>query len=197
MENEKSILENSTRPFTEYLPIGYIYLILLGIVSDSIYYGILGINIMSYSNILDVLLSPIINITSNLVLAIVFIGLPLFCYFYLLLIKKLSEKKKNAATQKKNLFTSLSFIQVWVILTAFSIFSAFMGLGLGGGFATKKSLESKDFNLSHKLSFNDGETIRVKVIGNNGSYIFYVLKDQSQVIVSPILNNIKKIETIK
>ncbi len=188
--------ENSVRPFTEYLPLGYIYLILLGIVSDSIYYGILGVNIMSYSNVLDVLLSPIVNITSNLVLAVTFVGLPLFCYLYLLLIRKLTAKKDNTETNKKNFFTSLSFTQLWVVLTAFSVFSAFMGLGLGGGFATKKSLERKDFNLTHKLSFNDGETIQAKVIGNNGSYVFYVLKNQSQVVVSPIQNNIKKIEKI-
>jgi len=47
------------------LPFGYLFLILMGILKDSIYYYQFGINILRYSTIMDVLISPIAEFTSN------------------------------------------------------------------------------------------------------------------------------------
>jgi hypothetical protein len=60
-----------------YLPLGYLYLVILGIIKESIHFFQLGINILKYSTLMDVLLSPIADLMSHpliFVLFIVFIG---------------------------------------------------------------------------------------------------------------------------
>ncbi len=60
MRQEQSEIKESTqRSIQDYLSLGYLYLVVVGILFDAIFYGILGINIIHYSSILDVLLSPI------------------------------------------------------------------------------------------------------------------------------------------
>ncbi|MBC5837492.1 hypothetical protein [Flavobacterium muglaense] len=54
------------------LPFGYIYLVVLGIMKESIYYYQIGINILKYSNIMDILISPIADLTSNPIILIGF-----------------------------------------------------------------------------------------------------------------------------
>ena len=49
----------------DYLSFGYLYLLLLGIVSESIYYGLLGVSVLSYSDVLDVLLSPLTQLENE------------------------------------------------------------------------------------------------------------------------------------
>ena len=41
------------------LPLGYLYLIILGILKESILYNQLDINILKYSSIMDIMISPI------------------------------------------------------------------------------------------------------------------------------------------
>jgi hypothetical protein len=48
----------------EYISLGYIFLVLLGIATDVIYYKYLNIDILTHSTILDVLISPV-NILVN------------------------------------------------------------------------------------------------------------------------------------
>ena len=55
---EKEELANKERnqiSIQDYLSLGYIYLVVAGILFDATFYGILGINIIHYSSILDVL----------------------------------------------------------------------------------------------------------------------------------------------
>nr|WP_309757508.1 hypothetical protein [Flavobacterium sp.] len=47
------------------LPFGYLFLVVLGIIKESIYYYQVGINILKHSNIMDVLISPIADLTST------------------------------------------------------------------------------------------------------------------------------------
>lgn len=179
----------------DYLSLGYLYLILLGVVSDSIFYGLLGINIMSYSSVLDILLSPIIHLTDSVVFPVVVIVLPLGSYYYLKLMRKIQEKvearKGTVATGK---LASLPHNSLWLFFTIFIIFSTFLGFGLGGGVKTKRILESKDYKTRHEITFQDGTVLPVKLIGNNSSYVFYVTKEQNAVIVSPMSGNVRKIE---
>ena len=64
------------------LPIGYIYLVLMGILKESLLYYQLGINILKYSTIMDILISPIADLTANPILlgpaVILFFLLPFF-----------------------------------------------------------------------------------------------------------------------
>ncbi len=193
MEQEKKSIPSN---FSDLLPLGYLYLLVLGIVSDSIYYGLLGINIISYSTILDVLLSPVSQITDNYKVLILIILLPAFAYFYMRLIRKWVEKK--AEKSNKPIFAlALSPIQLWLYFTAFVIFSGYVGLGLGKGTKMKERMESGDLLPRHRLTFQDGKSLEVRMVGNNSSYIFYVAKGAKSVTVVPIQDNITKIEMIE
>lgn len=62
------------------LPLGYLYLIVLGILNQSIQYGLIGINILNYVAISDVLFSPITILTSHYIvlISVVVIGIGLY-----------------------------------------------------------------------------------------------------------------------
>ena len=186
--------ETSTlRTIIDALPLGYLYLLLLGIVSDSIFYGLIGINIISYSTILDVLLGPVVHLTESLIFPIAIILLPIMMYFYLKLVIKLTTRKKQNAP---NLIVKFSLNRIWLFMTALVIFSAFIGFGLGGGLVIKKKIQDGDFTSNTRISFVHGNEVDVKVVGNNSTYIFYVEKGNRFVTISPIQNNISKIEKI-
>jgi len=40
----------------------------------------------------------------------------------------------------------------------------------------------------------DGESIDVKIIGQNSLYLFYIVEDSSSIIIYPIESNVKKIK---
>jgi heme/copper-type cytochrome/quinol oxidase subunit 2 len=195
-QNEEQKKENITLPISEILPLGYLYLIVLGITSDSIFYGLLGVNIMSFSSILDVLLSPVVQLTSNIIIPIFIILVPFISYLTMQFIKKVNDKKK--LEQKKNIINlNVSLRTSWLIFTAVMVFLAFIGLGVGRAVATKERLENGNFAARNKLTFQDGKTVEVRIIGNNSSYIFYVSKGGKSVIISPIQDNITKIEELE
>ncbi len=181
-------------PISEMLPLGYLYLLILGIVSDSIYYGMLGVNIMSFSGILDVLLSPVVQMTDNLIVPIFIIAMPLFSYFYILLMDRVTKRlaKSNKKTQKLN----LSMMDTWLFFTTFIIFSAFIGMGVGKGVAASNKMKAGNLSVKSKITFLDGKSLDVRVIGNNSSYIFYVVKNGKSVVISPVQNNVARIEKL-
>ncbi len=176
--------ETSTlRTLVDALPLGYLYLLLLGIVSDSIFYGLIGINIISYSTILDVLLGPVVHLTESLMFPIAIILMPVLMYFYLKLVIKITTRKKK---NSPDLMVKFSLNRTWMIMTAIVIFSAFIGFGLGGGYVTKEKIKQGEFTSSTRISFMDGKAVDVKVVGNNSTYIFYVEEGNRFVTVSPI-----------
>ena len=80
------------------LPIGYLYLVLMGILKESLLYYQLGINILKYSTIMDILISPIADLTANPVL----LGPAVILFFILpfLIIRFLSAKSNKKWVQK-------------------------------------------------------------------------------------------------
>jgi len=194
--------EPQSKPFAlagtiqDYLSIGYLYLLILGIVSDSIYYGILGINILSYSTVLDVLLSPIVRLTSNLKFPIIIILLPAASYLILKMIQKLKDRKAAGSVSSDSFSLNTKTYNAWILFSAWLVFSAYIGYGLGGGFKIKGMLETGDLTTDHRIHFHDQEAQEVKVIGNNSDYLFYILKDSNVVSISPIQENIRRIEKL-
>ena len=190
---------NPFRSVSDYLALGYLYLLLLGIVSDSIFYGLLGINIISYSSVLDVLLSPIAKITSNLIIPVLVIILPLFSYFYLKILRRIQEKRSHKSNKpnKPNKLLTMPLQTLWVFFTALIIFSAFIGYGFGGGSKIKERMQASDLRLLHRIIFVNQQGIDVELVGNNSGFVFYIEKGNSHVTASPILGNIQKIEQIK
>ncbi|NJK83951.1 MAG: hypothetical protein HC912_09240 [Saprospiraceae bacterium] len=116
MEQQAPTMNISLNTVQDYLSIGYLYLLILGILSDSIYYGMLGINILSYSTILDVLLSPIVKLTDNILLAAA-IMVPTSFYLLLFYLQKQSTEKMKQSYFSKISNTPLkrsSYFLLWL-----------------------------------------------------------------------------------
>ena len=186
----------------DYLSLGYLYLLLLGVSSDSIYYGLIGVNILSYSSVLDVILSPVIYLTRNLVFPAVIFIIPMIMVLGLIWAgKKHVKLRENPEYRAKHDIDKLDkeysrpgLIKKALLMGAFVIFSAYLGYGLGGGMKIKDQLETGNFKMTHTLTFSDGSQIPVRLIGHNSDYVFYVREGKKEVSVSPISGNVRMIE---
>ena len=80
------------------LSLGYVFLLVLGVLYQTIYFKYLGINILEYSSILDVLISPIAVLIGDLKLLIGVVICCLLAFAYGKFLPKyydrLSKKKK-------------------------------------------------------------------------------------------------------
>lgn len=180
-------------PPGELLPLGYLYLLILGITSESIHYGLLGVNVLDYSNALDVLLSPIALITGNLAVLAVVILVPAFLWPYLVLMRKLAHRKP---TEKNARFRETPVGRIWLPMCAVALIAAFLGLGIGQGFAKQDRLQAGELEANTRLTFGDDEIIDAYVIGINSGYVFYVEPDATEVTISPIADNIQSLQAL-
>lgn len=198
-------IKNKEFSIQELLSLGYVYLVILGIVTDVIYYNFLEISIFEYSTILDVLITPISIMTTNLYILSVFL-VAFFLMYYLTAkvmpwthfkfrnykwyqkmtnIEKYDEHYKNYDLNKKLMFLAIM------------IFCMFLGFRSAKAFNLKKQIDSGDIISTDRIIFTDGQMEDVKIVGQNSSYIFYITKEFQSVSVSPIDFNIKEIRQIK
>jgi len=200
MENIKkpAFLKGSIQ---EYIYLSYLYLLIVGTLSYSIYYAFLGINIIKYSTVLDILLSPIVILTEN-------IKIPLFMGGYLLLIllliwwlqKRIKKNLKKEVSEKKELklqkqYASLQYIKF--LIPIIGTLGFYIGYALGGGYKTNNNIQNGDFKVNKLIEFTDGNMQKVKLIELNSQYIFYVLENEKKVSISPISGNIKTIHNLE
>lgn len=182
--------------------LGYIYLILMGILNESLYYNQLDINILNYSDVLDILISPIAKMTSSsagfavfLVLILALLGLPK-------ILVKQREKRwfKKSFKMKEGLNAEemrSSFFYLALFMIALFLVGFYVGTGLGTGKKLKKRIANKEIVFNDKLYFLNGTEASVEIIGKNSSYIFYLEPASTVVKVSPISGVISKIEEIR
>ncbi|UPZ14621.1 hypothetical protein [Flavobacterium humidisoli] len=185
------------------LPFGYLFLIVMGILKDSIYYYQFGINILRYSTIMDVLISPIAEFTSNPIILGAIIILFLMHYYLpsflaknkdLAFVKKSFELKSTDALspeETKSYYNGIAIKSLVIFLLSF-----FLGYGMAGGYFTKKKLKENKLDYSYQMDFNEGESKNVFVIGNNSLYYFYFVKGDKKVKITP-LAAIKNIELVE
>lgn len=197
-------MEKSNRTIQDYLSLGYLFLILCGLAKDIIFYGYLGINILNYSSISDVLLSPIIYLGENIIAVGFFIFLPVFMYFTHNKLANFHHKHKDKkwynmgmdlSNWNEYLSNPPSFERALPLL-AVAFLSFFLGTGLGEGPKTKAILATNDYEVNRKILFQDKESVAVRLIGQNSQYVFYVLPDDPTIQIAPIQGNIKRIALI-
>lgn len=200
-----TILKKQNLSIQEYLSLGYIFLLILGIISDVIYFRFLGINILSYTTISDVLLSPVNLLSENIIIPIAVIVGVVFLYYnrtkwgpkshernkhkkwYRLLfnVEKLDKKYQSEFTLNDTLK-----------LIALGVFVVFLGLRIGMGSAVRNKMKNTDLKLKNIIEFKDGEQLKIALLGQNSLYLFYVEKGDTKLTISPIEENIKKIISI-
>jgi len=180
-------------PPGELLPLGYLYLLILGIASESIHFGLLGVNVLDYSNVLDVLLSPIALVTGELPVLFMVLGVPAFLWPYLKLMRWLARRKpskKNAQLLEQPLG------KVWLPMCAMGLLFAFVGFGAGHGHAQRADLQAGDLEPDTRLTFSDETSVDVHVIGVNSGYVFYALPGATEVTISPIADNLRSLRAL-
>jgi hypothetical protein len=185
----------------EILSLGYVYLLVLGIFHNSIYYGYLGINILDYSSILDVLLSPISVMLSSKLLFFTVDACIVVCILYTMYMPKFlnwSKKFKRNQTEEKlakidKTIESLKSPSTLIYMSALMVFSMFIGLGIGKGYKRSNQIENKELKANHEIIFSDNQMQMVNVIGKNSLNVFYVVEGGNEILISPIEGNIKTI----
>ncbi|MCK8524046.1 hypothetical protein M0D21_20885 [Aquimarina sp. D1M17] len=195
---KKSILSN--RSIQEYIYLSYLFLLLVGTLSYSIFYAFLDINIINYSNVLDILLSPIVILTENIKTPLVmggYIAIILLVFSILRkrikksLQKDLSDEKRNKLTKSYNSFKNAMFV-----IPIAGTLGFYLGYAIAGGMKMSKRIQNGDFEVNRLLEFSNGDSKKVKLIGLNSQYIFYVLENERKISISPISGNLKTVQHI-
>ena len=188
----------------DYMSIGYLFLLILGVANQAIFYGLIGVNIIEYTSILDVLLSPLAVVSDHWLMPVILIILIPIMIGYFKLLKwyytKLSKKEKYQTGKKKEKIDKVlkSFNRKYAVIPFILIMliSMFLGFGIGGGTKYKNKLKTLDYTYSHQIIYEDGETKDVKIVGKNSLYVFYATKDNKEVQISPVEGNIKTIKKL-
>ncbi|MBE8724800.1 hypothetical protein [Flavobacterium hungaricum] len=182
------------------LPLGYLYLVVLGILKESFHYYQLGINILNYSSIMDILISPIAYITSSPIILITIIAMFVFHYYLpgILLKHKMNKfLQKMLELKSTDGFTieqaQTYYNEVAVKTLAMTLLSFFIGTGIAGGYFTREKIEANTLKYEHTLVFNDEKSKKVNILGTNSMYYFYISKGQKNIEIAPI-GSIKNLE---
>lgn len=183
-----------------YLPLGYLYLVILGIIKESIHFFQLGINILKYSTLMDVLLSPIADLMSHPLIFVLFV---LFIGSYYGFLKYVYNSKNEKLFQnfmgknkRKEDFTIHDFYQKVVSIMIFTMASFFVGIGFAEGrFEANKAMDN-DLKYNYKLNYNSGESEVVHLVDNNSVYYFYFSKGNKNIKIAPV-GTVKNLEIIK
>lgn len=188
----------------ELLPLGYLYLIILGLLKESILFYQLEINILKYSSITDILISPIADMASSPILIIIIISVVLFFFLFQIILVKNSDKnwskkllgsyKINNEVDKKTLQKSM--IPVFSTLVAIELLALFVGLGLGEGNIIKKRINTQNLKYNYRIIPESGKPTDIYMIDINSSYYFYVAKGDKNIKIAPV-GKINTLELIK
>ena len=182
------------------IPFGYLFLVIIGILKESVLYYQLGINILKYSSIMDILISPIATLAANPIVIIALLVLVVLCYSYPFLLSKQRHKKwaqklsslKNGETMSEDEI-SRHFTKIAIGVLASGLLSFFIGIGLGEGKNLKSKIINQKLSHNHKLNYNSGESEEIYLINSNSIYSFYVAKGSKTIKIVPI-GSIKSIE---
>ncbi|MGY8910287.1 MAG: hypothetical protein ACKVIG_10555 [Flavobacteriales bacterium] len=186
--------------------IGYLYLIILGIVSDAIFYGIFGVSYLNYTTILDALISPISLLINNWKISL-FLGL-MFWLMYLyftrwmfklytyLRVKKWYQKLYNIEKWDKK-YEELGKKNKIIPGMMFLFFLLFISMRTGMGIGMKHKYNTKEIIPNYTLVFKDNTRLDVRKVGQNSAYFFYFIPGEKVITATPIADNLKQIKVLE
>ncbi len=183
--------------------IGYLYLLAVGLVSDSIYYGFLGITILSYSDVLDVLLSPITYLEREPRFFLVIVGMTIGVTAVIAWQRRRHARKATDAAyierlggEEKVSHTTRNLRRMQVIIPAIVIFAGYAGYAAGAGKPLAARIADGTLRPDHRLAFANGDTVQARVLGSNSNFIFYLRDGSRRVTISPFKENVAAIEAL-
>lgn len=185
------------------LPIGYLYLVLLGILKETVVFYQLGINILKYSTIMDILISPIAVMTSHPLIFSVMVLVFFYPFFIRNMFMKHSDKKwaktyfgigkvrSDMNEEQAEEYADNLFIKSFATM----FFSVFLGFALMEGLSISKDIKNDQLKYQYKIYYNTGDAEEVSLINSNIEYYFYVPKGSRNIKITPA-GSIKSIEMI-
>ena len=192
-ENESKAKKKSNLEIQDYLSLGYVFLLVLGVLHQAIYYKYLGVNILEYSSVLDVLLSPVSVLTGDnkllIGMSICLVLASIYARFLPKYYMWLSKKKRyQSGKSKERIEKSLKAFkegskQLVVVMMMLFVIGGYVGFGFGKGSRTQEKIEKGEIELSHQITFEDQDTINVKMLGKNSLYVFYITKNDNDELV--------------
>lgn len=184
--------------FSQYLqkvlPFGYLFLVVLGIIKESFFYYQVGINILKYSNIMDILISPIADLTAHPIVLIAFTIYVALIYLCILFASKNYKKEwvrkiidsKNELNELTQDEAKAHFGKIFILMIAIGLLSFFLGIGIGSGKKLADKIATNKLKYNYTITFNTNETKEIHLIGSNTANYFYVEKGNKNVKISPV-----------
>jgi hypothetical protein len=193
METNKFLKEFAIQ---DYITLGYLYLVILGVVNIVIYYTGFNINIFDYIAITDILLAPInmlfLNYKETAVIIIVIWIISYLLKFVFLGINKLTEKIADEFSKPLKKIVYQPMI-VFIILFSYK----FLVLSMDMAHRVSSKVKNKTYKLDTTLTFVDNTKKDVCVIATTSMYLFYVEKGEDVVTIVPIVGNVRAVKEIK
>ncbi len=186
------------------LPLGYIFLVILGIIKESVAFYQIGINILKYSSIMDILISPLATLTLHPLILIVIVLLFVLAFYLPTILLKYGHKRwvQKAfgleETQNKISDETIKndYVNISIRFLAMMLASFFLGFGIEKGRGTAQNIKNNTLVYKHKLYYHTGQSEDIHLIELNSLYYFYVSKTDKFIKIAPI-NSIRSIELIK
>lgn len=185
------------------LPFGYLFLVLIGILKQSVFYNQFGINILDYSSLMDILISPISDLAAHPQIFFVLLSFILFIYFTFLFLAKnynkpigqkffKSNSKLMSMTQEE---VQIHFGNRFLLLSTLGLLSFFLGIGIGTGKKVKEKIEQQTITYDYLLKIDQTEK-QIYLLGVNSLNYIYIEKGNNNVKISPAVV-VKSIEFIE
>jgi hypothetical protein len=200
------MIEKDKLGLQDYFYIGYLYLIILGIVSDAIFYGIFGVSYLNYTTILDALISPISLLTNNWFLSLALLIMFGLLYFHTtklapwmyqkLRVKEWYKKIYNVEKRDKR-YAELKKTKNLLPGMMLLFFLLFVSMRTGMGLGMKHKYNSKEIIPNYTLVFKDNTRLDVRKVGQNSAYFFYFIPGEKVITATPIADNLKQIKVLK
>ena len=184
---------NSALNLERYLPYGYLFLVVMGIIKESVHYYQLGINILRYSSITDILMSPIASMTSHPITFFTVLICMILGLNYPKIVAKYSHKKWAQKTIDLQDVDKLSKEEIAnhlakksIQFAAVLVISIFLGMGFGEGMFASKRIKNGDIKFKHTLTTISGEKQEIYLLNSNSLYYFFVPKGSKKIQIMPI-----------
>jgi len=199
--DKQSFTRNAFGNIQSYIAMGYLFLLIVGSVSYSIMYSFIDVNIFNYSNVLDLLISPIVVFINSPRLLLILMVLLVLYLWWASFSEKRILKANNASSIEKLSGEAKGKVRKiqnnrWLIPTVF-VLSLYIGFSVGRGGTLKEMMQSGDFRLNHQIVFVDDSQKNVRLIGANSQYLFYLKKGDNSVTITPIAGNIKSLKKLR
>jgi hypothetical protein len=160
------------------IPFGYLFLVIMGILKESVLFYQLGINILKYSTLMDILISPIATLTAHPITFLTTISIFVSCYYLPSFLYKYDHNKwirkifelKHTKLDLPEIEIKKYYFAISIKSLAIGLLSVYLGYGSAEGFFISKKIKNDDLKYDYTLNYNSGEAEQIFLVSANSVY---------------------------